>query len=209
MRHLAQALICSSLALASSVTRADLLITLQEVGDNRVRITWQGSGVIGGASQVGTVNNLDFNDFLGLSPYGPGIAPDGSGSGHDFALAPTATPLTLTINPGTATPAATTYETIRLDNEGTSSDFSFVGIGPILPLDQPYEASGSALVAIEQGGSGENLKFSDLNVGTYVTSSSFDADVFGRVTLQVVAVPEASAVCCLTALCLAAHFYRK
>lgn len=194
-------LICSLLASVPNTCCADLLITLKEVGANRVRVSWSGSGTIQGASTIGTVNNLDFVDFLGASPFGPDITPDGSGSGHDFALAATTTPLTLTITPSSGSPIVTTYDTIRLDNEGVSSDFSLVGVGPILPFGEPYEASGSALVELEQGGSGENLSFSDLNPGSYFTNTSFDAAVFGGVTLEVVSVPEASAVLFGTSIC--------
>lgn len=182
-----------SMSLVHSSSRADLLVTLRELGANRVEVSLSGSGTVGGISTIGTINNLDFVDFLGLSPYGPGIAPDGSGDGHVFSLTSTSMPLTLTVRPGEVDEFSQTYESIRLDNEGTSSDFSLIGVGTMLPIGAPYEAAGAAIVEFEQGGSGEPLKFSDLNPGTYFTDSAFDAGVFGGVTLEIVPVPEASA----------------
>lgn len=193
MRILSAALFLS-LSLASSTSHADLLVKLRELGANRVEVSLSGTGIVGGISTIGTINNLDFVDFLGLTPYGPGIAPDGSGDGHVFSLASTPMPLTLTVRPGEVDEFSQSYESIRLDNEGTSSDFSLIGVGTMLPIGEPYEAAGAAIVEFEQGGSGEPLKFSDLNPGTYFTDSAFDAGVFGGVTLEIVPIPEASAL---------------
>lgn len=177
-----------------NVCFGNLLIKLREVGTNRVQVSWEGSGTILGPTTVGTINNLDFVDFLGSSPFGSSIGTGPNGDGNTFALSSaTPTPLTLTISPGTIGEFSQTYDEIRLKRQPLTSDFSLIGIGTLLPVGQPYEASGAALVELEQGGSGEPLAFTDLNMGTYFTNTTFDAGVFGGVTLEIVPVPEASA----------------
>ncbi len=215
MRQLAGIVICGLLAVPNCC-RADLLITLKEVGENRVRISWEGSGVIDASFPLGTFDDLDFNDFLGISPFKDSIGGGPQGNGHTYSLS---VPLTLTIRPDTAAETTQSYGEIRLMRDTTpglpgidNSDLTLVGQHPILPQGEQYRASGSALVELEQDvPNAANLEFSThLRVGTYFPNNAItDADVFGAVTLQVIAVPETSAITCLTAVCFAVSFFRK
>lgn len=193
--------------MAPSLCLADLMMTvrLQQIlgvggQPDGVRITWEGAGTISSpfSIPIGTQNDLDFVDFVG-TPYGSRIPDAPQSAGLVFNLS---APLTLTINPGTPAQFSQTYSQILLDNE-TRSDFSLLGMHPSLQVGQTFQASGSAIVGAEQlanSTEGAPLSFEDLNVGSYFTDVATDAGTFGGVTLEITAVPEASAMLGLTTI---------
>ncbi len=191
MRHLRLPLLLIYASLLSpldtGLCRANLAITLQKVGVDGVRISWTGSGTIGGSSAAELQDVLSFNNFDG-GLYGPAINDPGEGLVYSLSA-----PLSLTgMNAAMTMSYNNTYESLRLDNE-TADDLdllsgtNFAAAGGQLSLQagDSYEASGSTTVT--------GLSFSDLMPGTYEAfNTSGDTVLFGGVTLNITAVPEPS-----------------
>ncbi|MEM8943685.1 MAG: hypothetical protein AAGD11_00765 [Planctomycetota bacterium] len=217
MRQLAirTAAICTCILMQCEVSRdcrAELTITLTQLPMNRVEISWSGFGTIMGGPFT-ALGDLDFFDALGISPFQPTIADDGSGFGQDYLLETSSTPLTLTVNPNQPGEVSRTFDTARLDRDivagsgDISSDFSLLSpdnSAQLITFGSPYQVSGSATIAEEilelDGGDGNPvlggvLNFSDLNPGTYDGFTGASADLFGGMTLQIVAasIPEPAA----------------
>lgn len=166
-----------SIGLATSA-RADLVINLEEMTGNGVRMELSGSGTVdtGGGANPGAT--LDFLNFSG-NPFALSLPTTSS----NFSLSGSTAAFLLD---GATTSPVTTFRTQRSASAG-GSDIDLL-VSQAISNGQTFVASGSATI--------DGLLFSDLNVGVY-TSSDGDSSDFGDVTLNIspaTAVPEAQSL---------------
>ncbi|KAA1260052.1 hypothetical protein LF1_25910 [Rubripirellula obstinata] len=163
--------ICSFLLCLSSSSFGALVINLTQSGANDVVISVSGSGTVtAGGNNPGSV--IDFQDFG--SPWNSSVD-------AIFSLTPNNT---ISLGPAT-------YSQVALDIVGGSRfDFDFRSGSSSINNGDDFLGSGTATIV--------GLSFANLTPGTYTSTiadtNGNDADNFGGVTLNIVAVPEPSSV---------------